>query len=59
MTIKLVSCMNVSFCSDVDHHGLLYEFKLLMSIIMTIRLVSCLHVSFSNDGHKVGLLYEC
>ena len=33
MTIKLASCMNVSFCSDVDHHdhmvGLLYECELL------------------------------
>ena len=29
MTIRLASCMNVSFCSEVDHHddkvGILYE----------------------------------
>ena len=50
MTIRLASCINVSFCSDVDHHD--HKVGLL-----------CINVSFCNDvdhnDHKVGLLYEC
>ena len=48
ITIRLASCMTVSFCSDVDHHD--------------HRLVSCMNVSFCSAvdhyDHKVGLLYE-
>ena len=48
MTIRLVSCMNVSFCSAVDNHD--------------HKVVYCMNVSFyckvNQHDHKVGFLYQ-
>ena len=50
MTIRLVSCMNVNFCSNINHRDHMVD-------------LLCMNVSYFSDldhhDHKVGVLYEC